>query len=202
MDGVLSTTELDAPCRSPSWPEKLVVREFIELLSDSETEDEAGDTALDLQREWLEAPRHEAPQVPPATERPKERRPKMSKSGEKWRSEGKTRYLSAYAKWTRPGTPVPPLSLMSGLWVDSMDNFLTLDLLSRSVLLHDAHGVRKLDLSNDRWGRLWCGNYVLQEVGYDVTSAAAARRMPPTCLAWRTTQWQISVWHRIEPGAK
>lgn len=74
------------------------------------------------------------------------------------------------------------------------------------------------------WYRLWCGTYVLQEVGYEEEARA---KQVPSCLAWRTTKWQplgkwkllnglvlldfwasmpvcscarrISVWQRVDP---
>ena len=178
-------------------PEKQLVSEFIELLSDSEAEEEMpGETAVELEQEWRQEESQRLKVPSPRGSAPHFRGDGGRRS--KWSLRGRrSKCLSAYAAVTRPGTPVPPLSLMSGLWVDSMDNFLTLDLhASRSVLLHDAHGVRKLQLSDDKWGRLWCGDYVLQEVGYETTGALQS--LPPSCLAWRTTQWQISIWHRVD----
>ncbi|CAK9038865.1 unnamed protein product [Durusdinium trenchii] len=177
-------------------PLRISAAALLELLSDSDGEEDS-ESAWALQQEWLEERRSQ--EASQATELRREERSSVGSRPHRESPSRTPQLLSAVSRLTRPAVPVPPLSLLSGLWVDSMDNFLTVDLLARQVHLHGPHGAKQLQLSNDRWGRLWCGNYVLQEVGYDETASKAfTSSLPPTCLAWRTTKWQISIWQRVE----
>ncbi|CAJ1350440.1 unnamed protein product [Effrenium voratum] len=144
------------------------VKEFIELLSDEEE-----DTEQELRREW-QVSCVKRPSVEPLA--------------------GK--YLSGLCKLVIRKPAPPSLSLLAGDWRDSMGNLVKVSCRGVDLLDSDGRSARPLPISTDRWGRLWCGTYVLHEAGYEGTSRAKAANDSPCCLAWRTTRWQ----HLGSPG--
>jgi len=90
--------------------------------------------------------------------------------------------------------PPPPLQTLAGPWKDSLGNLIDVRSVPYpSVTLISDHGPKELSFSQDKWGRLWCGNFVLHEVGYNDFAPE------PASIAWRTTTWQTSVWQRTGP---
>jgi hypothetical protein len=102
------------------------------------------------------------------------------------------------------GQPPPPSNLIAGTWQDSLGNTIWVPLahmphIEPVAWLFGPKGSKGLPFSLDKWRRLWCGNGLLHQVGYAGAAGSPFGQELPTHLAWRTTQWRISVWVRVGP---
>lgn len=96
---------------------------------------------------------------------------------------------------TVAGLPPPPLASLAGGWFDSLGNMIQIPLYPPVAFFQGQGGFSQHELTQDKWGRLWCGNGVLHQVGY--SGGPLAQDMPPSHLSFRTTAWKFSVWERV-----
>lgn len=92
--------------------------------------------------------------------------------------------------------PPPPLHALAGTWLDTLGNVIQVPLFPAVAWFTSHSGSSQHELTLDKWGRLWCGNGVLNQVGY--CGGPLAQDMPPSHLSWRTTAWKFSMWQRVE----
>eukprot|EP00931_Biecheleriopsis_adriatica_P049144 TRINITY_DN28412_c0_g1_i1.p1 TRINITY_DN28412_c0_g1~~TRINITY_DN28412_c0_g1_i1.p1 ORF type:complete len:400 (+),score=64.29 TRINITY_DN28412_c0_g1_i1:72-1271(+) len=108
--------------------------------------------------------------------------------------------LSHLCRSVKPAKSSPALCEIEGKWTDSMGNRVHVSLSRGPVaVITGASRRKRVRLSMDHWGRLWCGTYVLHEIGYDCEPTAPSSHLPQ-CLSWRTTSWRFSIWTRLEPS--
>jgi hypothetical protein len=96
---------------------------------------------------------------------------------------------------TMAAAPPPPLHSLAGTWFDSLGNMIQVPLYPPVAWFTGISGMSQHELTQDNWGRLWCGNGVLHQVGY--SGGPLAQDMPPSHLSWRTTAWKFSIWERV-----
>jgi len=96
---------------------------------------------------------------------------------------------------TVSANPPPPLTALAGTWFDSLGNMVQVPLYPAVAWFTGTAGTSQHELTLDKWGRLWCGNGVLHQVGY--SAGPLSQDMPPSHLSWRTTAWKFSIWERI-----
>jgi len=167
---------------------------------EADADAEAGDDAEEPDTEWI------AKQDGPADEWKKDGWKKEWKGGGDWKGGGaggvgwkesskEEGGVPLPADVTVSGAPPPPAHHLAGTWYDSLGNMIQVPLFPPVAYFAGTGGSSAHELTLDKWGRLWCGNGVLHQVGY--SGGPMAQDLPPSHLSFRTTAWKFSVWERI-----
>lgn len=95
--------------------------------------------------------------------------------------------------------PPPPAIAFTGTWKDQLGNTIKVDSSATGLVAHavGTRGSHDWKFITDGWCRVWCGNGMLHQVGYPAESGPQRGIKIPSHFAWRTQNWQISVWERI-----
>lgn len=91
---------------------------------------------------------------------------------------------------------VPSVAKFAGAWQDTLGNKITVVATKGAAIVEGkSKGSGKSThkewrFTSDQYGRMWCGNGTLYQVGYQEGVEN------PSHIAWRTQDWKISLWTR------